>query len=206
MNEKIVLTGKTLEEKFNEYVGYSLRQGTYKQDENLRNVLSVFSTNVSGLLLMGNVGSGKTFIFDVLNRITHPDSKRFFIKVNCIQYVNDFNQFGYEVLSRYRDKNILFDELGEETKAQYYSRDSFEALEKVIQLRYELFRKKGLKTHFTTNLTNDEILKRYGQRCTSRLSEMCTRILLGDKVNSFDKRQYKNFIDLPLVAHKPRLI
>jgi hypothetical protein len=43
----------------------------------------------------------------------------------------------------------------------------------IILSRYERFTRTRCLTHFTTNLSADEIEERYGSRVRSRLREMC---------------------------------
>ena len=58
------------------------------------------------------------------------------------------------------------------------------ALENVILNRYD--KKLFTKTHFTTNLSADEITEMYGTRVKSRLRKMCNMICFNE--TSFDRR------------------
>jgi DNA replication protein DnaC len=45
-----------------------------------------------------------------------------------------------------------------------------------VRYRYELFKNKGLVTHFTSNKTFSEIEELYGSGTSTRLKEMCHEI------------------------------
>jgi len=57
----------------------------------------------------------------------------------------------------------------------------------IILSRYDLFIRHKMLTHFTTNLSADEIEKLYGARVRSRLREMCN--LIAFPKDALDKRR-----------------
>lgn len=154
-----------------------------------------------GCQIIGNPGSGKTFLFEVMQRILHPNSAASFGKVNVLEVVMDFNLGGHRVFKRWADKNMLFDDLGTEDKGKHYG-EYVEVFEKFIQFRHELWLNKGIITHFTSNLTPDEIKHRYGLRCNSRLNQMTQTIILGDSPDYVDFRSADNFKGFIPVLHE----
>jgi energy-coupling factor transporter ATP-binding protein EcfA2 len=200
----IILKEKTISGKFKEYCDHILIDGYIISEQNeqvYRNFILTLHEQKKGVILMGNPGSGKTFLFDVMQKITHPMSNLKFSKVNCLDVVLSFNQNGHEVFNNYTKTNVLFDDLGTESKGIYYG-DKIEVFEKFIQFRYDLFMNKGIKTHFTTNLTPIEISERYGLRCASRLNEMCEYLVLGGNSNYTDNRKLSNFKGFLPVYHE----
>lgn len=201
----IVLKEKTTSGKFLEYCNHILIDGYVISDQNeqvYRNFILTHHEAKKGVILMGNPGSGKTFMFDVMQKITHPSSIRKFSKLNCLDIVLSFNQHGHSIFTKHQDKNMLFDDLGTESNGVYYG-DKINVFEKFIQFRYDLFINKGVLTHFTTNLTPEEIRERYGLRCASRLNEMCEYFVLGgDSKNYQDNRKLCNFKGFIPVYHE----
>lgn len=130
-----------------------------------------------GLLLYGNVGSGKTDLLRSVQRafwaIKSPMS---FAYVNMNSVVEDFGELGFSTMNQYERKNWMFDELGQVDKELVgnYS-NKINAAENIILKRYEQFRY-GYLSHFTTNLSRQEIQSHYDGRVWSRLQEMCNMI------------------------------
>ncbi|MFT6442490.1 MAG: hypothetical protein ACJASM_002036 [Salibacteraceae bacterium] len=155
-----------------------------------------------GLLLGGNVGSGKTEILQ-----TYKDMKNFY-KLNSVRFTKckDCNK-AYMVKDTFsRDGGVMglygirhaisstgradwiFDELGgEETYVQDYG-NKFAVMPYIIDERESHGLNIG-KTHFTTNLSKEQILDKYGSRTESRLYKSVNFIGLGIKSDSLDHRK-----------------
>jgi len=159
-----------------------------KNEDSVNELINTIEDNEVGLVVYGNRGSGKTMLLELIRRIINPESDNYFVVQNCLDIVLDFNIIGHKVFHYFEDKNILFDDLGAEDQGVYFG-DKINVMERFILFRYELFIKKGINTHFTTNLTFEKLEDVYGTRCTSRLQEMCNHIILDDT----DKRPKKNF-------------
>lgn len=205
----ITLKETDLTGKFNEYASFVLKNGFVFDLENkvaIKACIEIFEKNETGSIIVGNPGSGKTLFFEIMQKILHPKDERVFSKFNTLDVVLQFNnkEVGHGVFSKWQDKNLFFDDLGTEDKGSFYG-EKVEVFEKFIQFRYDLFRSKKLKTHFTTNLSKNQLNDRYGLRCASRLNEMCQKNLLGEKMDYTDRRVYRNFIELPPVFHAPIL-
>lgn len=192
MNE---LKGTTLKEVFIEYAKLIL-DGEYEQHPDLDKILETFKEKKYGIMIYGMPGSGKTFIFEVLHRIINPITKYYFRKINVLDVVLDFNVNGHQCFKKYRDNDILFDDLGTEDRGVYFG-DKVEVFEKMIQFRYEIYKSSGIRTFFTSNLDENEIKSRYGLRCFSRLCEMSNRYIINDR----DKRKDRNFKGFITVIH-----
>jgi len=143
------------------------------------------------LLLAGTVGSGKSFLFRVLNDCCNDENvKHLFSRVKnykCTDVTCDYmaeDEKGIEKYGLYAVKremgvinkyHALFDDLGFEEVCNRYG-NKRDVMIDVINDRYEYFLEYGLKTHFTTNLLIGQIEARYGARIVSRLKQMCNVI------------------------------
>ena len=147
-----------------------------------------------GIILCGNVGSGKTHLFKVFQLLALKP----IAMTTCRNVERRFHEKGYPVLKDFAFKPVsngtdkfvpayCFDDLGAEANVKAFGNE-VNVMAELIQDRYELWKSSGVVTHFTTNLTKSEISFRYGDRCLSRLQEMCTFVVLGTGENSKDRR------------------
>lgn len=171
--------------------------------DQIRKIIDVFNADKPGMCVCGFPGSGKTLIFQFLQRIINPYQLRSngvhlrFAIVNALDLVIDYNKVGHSVFHKYDNQDILLDDIGSEGKGKHYG-DIVEVMEVLIQIRYNLWREKGIRTFLTTNCNKQEIHDRYGSRVSSRLSEMCEMIILGSSPTSDrrKKRLFKEFIPI----------
>lgn len=152
------------------------------------------------LLLAGNVGSGKSLIMYCLGLITQRFPKEYnkkYITRYSYKIENEYTKKGPESLFSLQNvhrsgnvpNNLLIDELGYENPVKWFGNDKKEILADVIMHRDQIWNSHGIQTHFTTNLTMDELKEKYGERVESRLTGMCNIIYLGTKPDSIDRRK-----------------
>ena len=133
--------------------------------------------NKRGLLFHGNTGTGKTFSAQMIRKIIQikytdeaklknlwKTSRDAFSEKLETEYVNSKN-------------DVIIDEMFSEKEVVDYGEKS-NISEKIIQVRYNLFKKDGSITIMTTNSDEDEMLKKGGDRAMSRLKEMCTFVVM----------------------------
>lgn len=199
----IQLKEDTLFNKFKEYGNICIKNGFVQDKENdkFKKVIETVEEDKVGVCVVGNPGSGKTLLFELLSEIIHPQSSQHFIKLRAIDVVLRFNKDGHSLFKKWENKNVLFDDLGAEERGHYYA-ERVEVFILFIQIRYELYKKFGVKTHFTSNLLIEEISTRYGLRCKSRLLEMCDVFVIGGDFRYTDRRTYRNNVEFPRVLHK----
>jgi len=127
-----------------------------------------------GLLIVGDVGTGKTAAFEVFRELLRC-SDRFFNMVSCRQIIRDYTTEGAKVLNKYgRDSitTVYFDDLGlEEVNVKMYGNNA-NVMSEIMLDRYENFKRKGVKTYATSNLGAKEFSEIYGERMRDRMREM----------------------------------
>lgn len=150
-----------------------------------------------GIMLVGPVGCGKTTIMKAFGR----NSTNGYAIVACRKVSTDYtdkNEGGHLALNKYSsllptyaDRNFgqkelgfCFDDLGTEGTKKHFGNE-MDVMAEIIYNRYDA----GLlsKTHFTANLTSDDIDETYGQRVRSRLREMCNFISFDPKAPDYRK-------------------
>lgn len=148
-----------------------------------------------GIFLVGGVGVGKTVFMMIIRQLLSM-KERFVVKP-CQQIALEYIDKGTSVLMRYGrnyvdhvDINTInraycFDDLGAEEATKHYGNDA-NVMAQIIQMRYNIFQGRRILTHFTSNLTADQIDVYYGARVKSRLREMCNWIEFTSSSN--DKR------------------
>lgn len=150
-----------------------------------------------GILLRGNFGTGKTFIFDVLLHFVRktPEIRHMrFQKIVAYGIESDFNVSGYKNLEKIKSKfikehygytsdrnqlnHLLIDDLGsEDGKASHFGTQT-DIVKNILMHRYDIFRDHKVVTHLTTNLKPSEIREHYGERVYSRFLEMFNDIVI----------------------------
>jgi hypothetical protein len=136
----------------------------------------------AGLLLAGGVGSGKTDIMRALSRTITAGGGDGFEVLSCVELValhdrtgrDERDTGGARVILQYGNKpaDLCLDDLGEEPEGRHFGATR-DVVAEVVALRYNLWKRRGFLTHFTTNIVTDEALvKRYGQRTADRVLEM----------------------------------
>jgi DNA replication protein DnaC len=143
------------------------------------------TSNGKGYIFIGGIGCGKTKRVNFISKLCGIDII-FADKVGSIwqqcdgdnEYFKDAIKAGYEwrkydrVPHFYQD--LIVDDLGvEETSYSCYG-NNIDVMKELIYCRYEVFPR--WRTFFTSNMTRQQIEKRYGERCYSRLCEMCNFI------------------------------
>ncbi len=144
---------------------------------NLVNYFSYGETSLNrrkGLLIRGSIGVGKTSTLRLIQKWLPQDEKFMYNPANDI--VSLFNASGDDALTVYKKKKQrLFDDIGAEDIGKYYG-NSVEIFEKIIYQRYDIFRDEQIRTHLTTNLNNEQLKAKYGERAYDRLKEMINTV------------------------------
>lgn len=169
--------------------------GSEEMTKEFNTLFNYFTGGISGLdpnkglMLIGNIGCGKTTLMKVFSDSINP-----FRIVSCREVSEAWKRDGD--ISKYssmiignsfttspfgkRDIGICFDDLGIENKTKNYG-DEINAMEEVLLNWYD--KKRFSRIHITTNLNPDEIEQKYGKRVRSRMREMFNQVLIegGDR-------------------------
>lgn len=137
-----------------------------------------------GILLSGPLGCGKTSLMKLLRHIVPHQKSYEVIPARNITFM--FNNIGYKTIEEYGNSSFYcFDDLGVETTGRHFGKDC-NVMGEILLSRYDLFLKRNIKTHATTNLNAQELEERYGNRVRSRMRQLFNLIAFDKE--SKDKR------------------
>lgn len=160
-----------------------------------RELMTPTSKNPQGVLLFGGTGNGKTrrllFMEKRLNGMHMVSAVDIIAKLekksDDIDYFREVTRTDIWSLDitppRYYD--LIIDDIGCEKTESVNFGNRRDLMEQIIMARYGVFPK--YQTHFSTNLSEEMLCERYGQRIFSRLKEMCVFV----KMNGKDRRTGK---------------
>lgn len=121
-----------------------------------------------GILLIGDIGTGKTILIKALN--DYLKEQRFLtIKIADVGLVEfEFKKNGYENLEQYTKDIYCFDDIGVENPIINNYGSKTDIISELLLIRYS----NNVKTYATTNLSVEKLKKRYGARLIDRFKEM----------------------------------
>lgn len=143
-----------------------------------------------GILLMGGVGTGKTFLLDTMQAFTLAAKleSRHFRTERCVEVAelirsqnsSDPKAAGKAAtrLAQLQRGTWSFDDIGHEPLSVKVWGDDRAVMEPIFTRRYNQFTAGDCITHGTTNLGKDGLRSHYGDRVADRFEEMFNFILL----------------------------
>jgi DNA replication protein DnaC len=192
-----------------EAVAQSMNYANFQIDELAQQYINFFSSRcldfypelkenpAKGLLVMGDVGTGKSCNFRIYQQIyqkiniksegrvwpplhTVNDDRFYFVHVKQIE--SGLRLEGEEFIERLvKIKKLVIDDLGVDSDDFKDYGNARNPVVDVINRRYDKMYSEGLVTHFTTNLNANELKKKYGDRNVDRLREMTVKIGIKGK-------------------------
>jgi len=151
-----------------------------------------------GNLIFGNVGAGKTTALKVFeNNPMQP-----FKTVGCLDVVSEYDQIGQKVIDKfsantyneYKSQHFghqqfgwAFDDLGTEENGNFFQKQK-NVFQDIMLRRYASPATRGPFTHITTNISDDDILNKYGLRVHDRIGEYFNIISLSKDAVSLRPR------------------
>ena len=133
-------------------------------NEIINSIINLMRSSKS-LLLQGNVGSGKTYLLYYLIKrgVRAIFYKAYEIDNLSLKYLNE-NHSNEVLISELQSTRILFiDDLGVNRLTERFERDLY----MILDYRLENL----LPTLISTNLSDEDLIKNYGERIFSRLKE-----------------------------------
>lgn len=126
-----------------------------------------------GLLIMGPIGVGKSVL---MNEYLKNKNRGHWLEPEDIK--EGIETHGFSYFKQFRWDHLTFDDLGVEPKMVNVFGSEFFPGQELIDLRHSVFQRTAgqNRTCFTTNLNRDLLKEAYGERCYSRLVEMCNFI------------------------------
>ena len=170
-------------------IGVSPRQVMERNFRTCRSYASLFSQNSGNLLFIGGTGLGKTFLSACIAKtvadrgysVVYETASHLFSKLERARFNGDADA-RRETENYTKCDLLIIDDLGTEMGGQFTTA----ALYSVINDR--LLRKKA--TIISTNLTVDELSRRYNPQIASRLRGGYTRVaFLGDDIRVVKNRR-----------------
>ena len=145
-----------------------------------------------GVLLSGATGTGKTLamrimsIYSTIDGIKIVHNQQLYDIEYCVEHtstcINEFVKNGYEGLEYYRRvRSLCIDDMGSEVEIAKYYGNNLDVIGYIINERYL----NNLLTFGTTNLSEELLTKKYGERIVSRMHEMFNLVVM--KGNDFRK-------------------
>ena len=131
-----------------------------------------------GLLLMGGVGTGKTYFFRVIGEARARRGMArpaIFTMMDTVgRKVEDVREYFNEMAGQ----EIVLDDIGAEPTFNEYG-NRWDILPWLLEMHMAA----SGRTHFTTNLSPAELERRYGARTVDRLHEMAASVTYAGKSN-----------------------
>jgi DNA replication protein DnaC len=137
-----------------------------------------------GILLYGGTGTGKTTLFRIFRRLAGAlDMMEGYNKAYSIEKTSDIvsdvrYRANEDIIRKFYSNNICFDDLGQEASDAKVYGNTVSVMGEILFNRYDRFQTNKQLTHLTTNLSEDELKDKYGERIHSRMQEMFNWILV----------------------------
>lgn len=137
-----------------------------------------------GIMILGEVGVGKTLLFKAFAEALKPFNKSFRI-VSCQDVVFGYENTGELDLYMGNEKGysgkpakFCFDEIGRETIPAIHFGNKRNVMQHIMAYRYNCWQNYGLLSHGTTNASPQELISVYGEHIADRIKEMFNFIVI----------------------------
>jgi DNA replication protein DnaC len=154
------------------------------QNENpINQIIDHFkSKSPKGILLMGNVGTGKTTIMNIMQSI-YKGNPQYFKMKETRHIVREYLVNGVNAIDEYSKNtyDYCFDDFGLESSNSNLYGNNLNVMGEIILDRYKSFKDFGTTTHAITNLNGEALKLIYGERLYDRMKEMFEVILMNGK-------------------------
>lgn len=121
------------------------------------------------LWLCGKPGVGKTFFFDVMSKVRRSMGYESILKLSMIETQGWTMENARDWADETRDYNVLIDDVGTEPLEMVSYGQRVDLFPYLLEKRMQLTQ---MRTHLTSNLGAEDIMKRYGLRVSDRFVQM----------------------------------
>lgn len=167
-----------VEKRMRSYITRMSRNG-YQFDARSLKALEAYCENYA-LMLVGGVGVGKTMFFRALERDI------------MILDMNIATRWNYQTLEEWlvavRNREVLIDDLGVGSLKGNDWGVAYDVMMVILNSRMQ----SKQRTHFTTNLSNEALIKHFDYRVVDRIYGMAKAFELTRGVSRREPRAYKN--------------
>jgi len=145
-----------------------------------------------GIFIYGGIGTGKSLLFEILEEV-YKLQKNPLYRIRTIHTIelaekviselsrpNQLAPNDKSIFLKNKSGTIHFEDLGAERKINHFG-NSIEVMSDLIQLRYLISKNSYCKTFITSNLSPNDVHKRYGDRVYDRMFEMFNFIEMTGK-------------------------
>lgn len=139
----------------------------YEFTEDTVNVLADYLKGYN-LWLCGNVGVGKTFFFDCVNKVRLQRGLGGIVKLSMIETQGWTMETARDWADDCRGCDVLIDDVGTEPLMKSWGQEA-ELFPYLLEKRMQL---SGNRTHLTSNLGILDFKRRYGERVSDRFVQM----------------------------------
>jgi|SRR5689334_13282595 len=156
----------------------------YEPNTGIMEALRIIAMSTKGAIVAGPVGTGKTAFMQILFMLSGLSEEfssaygKELISTRMIQ--TKYSTIGDPLILNLSEVDMLcIDDLGAETPVVNQYGTKTDPVSNLLFLRYEDWQKGSKKITFaTTNLNEEALKKRYGDRLSDRMKEMFTFIVL----------------------------
>ena len=177
-------------DQIDQNLGISVRKVMEKTFQTCRRYAQFFTEKSGNLLLSGDTGLGKTFLSACIARtvadrgysVVYESAGHLFTHMERAKFAND--EAAREICRRYTDCDLLIvDDLGTEMPGQFTTAALYNLINDRLLLAKPMI--------ISTNLTVDDMLKRYSPQIASRLRGSFERIpFVGQDIRVLKKGGY----------------
>ena len=165
------------------------RKATFKDDEATTEHINKAAKWVAGnykpgLLLYGSVGNGKTTLIKAIRRLigllyesAYSDERKGVVTVSALELANIAKEENGRFDSLKRAELLAIDDVGVEPSIIKVWGNEISPFVDTIYFRYD----RQLFTVMTSNLSEEQLAEKYGERIADRFTEMFDKIHFGNK-------------------------
>lgn len=176
--------------------------GLYLKNKKLEELCEIIQSNTKSVILFGGYGSGKSLIMDCLSRVIAPEEPyKFYIDSSKRIVEQEFNINGDSFIYLIKGKNMAFDDLGDEPLGYRYG-ERRNVFESIFKIRYDEWVVSNIKSHGTTNLSQESFEAYYGAKNKSRFRQTHHFI---NWTTLIDLREHDNFNGFPSIKFTTKL-